>query len=263
MIQLQRDYKIIDMHTHIGPEYPLDIPDPSPAGMVRLMDEAQVEFIISSPCEDLFDAGTKREVIVDAMTRFPERIKGYYAINPRIKIDINAIYDSFKKHTGYIGFKMLPDYHRTALSDPAYTPVFEIADKHHMLVLSHTWGLSMNGESCNSADKVIAVLEKYKNITFIMGHSIQGQIDQAIEIARKYPNAYLDLCDSGRINGVIEKMAARAGADKVVFGTDLPMQSTNYVLGAVLAAQISAAEKKLILRDNALRILSKIGRPIK
>ena len=32
---------------------------------------------------------------------------------------------------------------------------------------------SMNGESCNSADKVADILEKYRNITFLMGHSIQ------------------------------------------------------------------------------------------
>jgi predicted TIM-barrel fold metal-dependent hydrolase len=261
MIPTWPDYKIIDMHTHIGPEYPLCLRDYDADGIVKVLDEANIEFIIATPCEDLFTGNSKREVIIDAMTRYPDRIKGYYGINPNLKNEPKEIYEAFKKYPGFMGFKFLPDYHRTALTDPLYERFFAIADAYNMLILSHTWGLSMNSETCNSADKVAAVLEKYQNITFIMGHSIQGQIDEAIKIAAGYPNAYLDLCDTGRINGVIEKMVTVAGPEKVLFGTDCPMQSPLFCLGAVMAAEISERDRRLILRDNALRILSQTGRP--
>ena len=88
-----------------------------------------------------------------------------------------------------------------------------------------------------------------------MGHSIQGQVDEAIEIARYYPNAYLDLVDTCRLNGVVEKMVERAGAKKVIFGTDAPMQGYHFQLGAVIGARITPEDRKLILRDNALQIL--------
>jgi len=250
------------MHTHMGPEYPLYYPDSDAAGMVKFLDEANVEFIISTPCEDLFIPDAKREEITGAMDRYPGRIKGYYGVFPKADITIESIGDAFIEYPGYAGLKLLPDYHRTNLTDSAYAPFFELADRFNMLVLSHTWGLSMNGETCNSADKVAVILDKYPNIRFLMGHSIQGQIDDAIELAAAYPNAYLDLCDTGRINGVIEKMAKKAGAQKVVFGTDLPMQSTWYILGACLNARIGSEELRLILRENALRILSETGRPV-
>ena len=260
MINWNIDYKVIDFHTHMGLEYCLYYPDHDADSMVKNMDEANIEFIVSSPCEDLFDGDSRRQQITDAMKRYPERIKGYYCVNPKLGIDVEEIKRAFKENPGYVGLKFLPDYHRTALTDDVYAPALELANKHKMLVLSHTWGVSMNGESCNSADKVIGVLERYPDITFIMGHSIQGQVDDAIAIAKKYPNAYLDLCDTGRLNGVIEKMVKEIGANKVIFGTDAPMQSHFFQMGCVLGAKITEEEKRLILRENALRILNTVGR---
>ena len=259
MIDFNRDYKVIDMHTHMGLEYCLYYENHDADGMVRYMDEVGVEFVVSSPVEDLMDGSSKREQIRDAMRRFPGRIYGYYCVNPLLGFSPEGIRAEFEAHRGYVGLKFLPDYHRTALSDEIYRPAFEYADAHHMLVLSHTWGVSMNGESCNSAFEVEKVLQRYPNITFLMGHSCQGQVDLAIDLAVRYPNAYLDLCDTSRLNGVIEKMVRCAGAEKVVFGTDVPMQGFCFQLGCVLGARIGDDEKCLILRENAIRILKATG----
>ncbi len=259
MMRFHPDYKIIDMHTHMGLEYCLYYEDHDADGMVRYMDEVGVEFVVCAPVEDLMDGASSREQIRDAMQRYPDRIKGYYSVNPLLGVTPTEIQKAFATYPGYVGLKFLPDYHRTSLMDAAYRPALEYANAHGMLVLSHTWGVSMNGESCNSADKVVRVLDRYPNLVFLMGHSCQGQVDLAIDIAKSYPNAYLDLCDTGRLNGVIEKMVGAVGAQKVVFGTDVPMQGFCFQLGCVLGARISQAEKKLILRDNALRILKETG----
>ncbi|MCL2517663.1 MAG: amidohydrolase family protein [Oscillospiraceae bacterium] len=248
MINWTLDYQIIDMHTHMGLQYCLYHPDHDADSMVRFMDEVGVEFIICSPCEDLFNGGTKRKHITEAMQKYPTRIRGYYGVNPAFGFNKAEM-------KNYVGFKLLPDYHRTEVTSDLYRPALEYADENKMIILSHTWGVSMNGESCNSADKIARILETYKNIKFIMGHSIQGQVNLAIELAKTYPNAYLDTCDTGRLNGVLEKMVRGAGAEKVVFGTDAPMQSYYYIMGAVLAARITKEERRLIFRDNALRII--------
>lgn len=255
------DYKVIDMHNHMGLEYCLYYPDHDADGMVKAMDESGIELIVSAPCEDLFDGSGKREQITDAMKRHPDRIRGYYSVNPLLGVDINEIERAFKENPGYVGLKLLPDYHRTNLNGEVYEPVFRFANQHKMLVLSHTWGISMNGESCNSADKIADILEKYPDITFLMGHSIQGQVEEAIEIANTFKGAYLDLCDTCRLNGVVEKMVKKAGSEKVIFGTDAPMQGYHFQMGAVIGARISKEEKRNILRDNALGILRRAGRP--
>lgn len=255
MINFHPEYKIIDMHTHMGLQNCLYYDHHDADGIVRHMDEVGVAFIVCAPVEDLMDGTTRRSLIHDAMRRFPERIKGYYAVNPLLGYSPEGIAEEFASHPGYVGLKFLPDYHRTNLTDDVYRPALEYADRNHMLVLSHTWGVSMNGESCNSADKIVAILDRYQNITLLMGHSCQGQVDLAIEIAASYKNAYLDICDTSRLNGVVEKMVRKVGARKVVFGTDVPMQGFSFQLGCVLGARISDEDKKLILRDNALRIL--------
>lgn len=260
MIDFHLPYRVIDMHTHMGLEYCLYYEDHDADGIVRYMDEVGVEFIVCAPVEDLMDGSSRRAQIRDAMARYPDRIRGYYCVNPLLGFSPEGIQREFEEHSGYVGLKFLPDYHRTNLTDDVYRPALEYADARHMLVLSHTWGVSMNGESCNSVDKVQKVLERYPNIHFIMGHSCQGQVDRAIDLARNFPNAYLDLCDTSRLNGVIEKMVRLAGAEKVVFGTDVPMQGFCFQLGCVLGARIGDDEKKLILRENALRILTSAGK---
>ena len=260
MINFRLPYRVIDMHTHMGLEYCLFYEGHDADSIVRYMDEVGVEMIFSAPVEDLMDGNSRRTQIQDAMKRYPDRIRGYYCINPLLGYTKQGIQRAFDEHPGYVGIKFLPDYHRTNLTDDIYRPAFEWADEHNALVLSHTWGVSMMGESCNSSDKVAGILDKYRNIRFIMGHSCQGQVDEAIDIARSYDNAYLDICDTSRLNGVIEKMVGKAGAEKVTFGTDVPMQGFCFQLGCVLGARIGDDEKKRILRDNALEIMKYTGR---
>lgn len=249
------DYKIIDVHTHMGPEYPIYCPEHDADSMVKYMDECGVEMIISAPCEDLFVKGFCRQDIADAMDRYPDRIKGYFAFNPNNPVSGKELEEHFSKHPGYVGLKFLPDYHRTNITDPSYAEALAFADEHKLILLSHTWGLSMNGEQCNSADKIAAILDKYPNIRFIMGHSIQGQTELAIEIAKNYPHAYLDLCDTGRFYGMIERMVDAAGAEKVLYATDAPLQGYRFIQGAVLSADITDEQCRMILRDNAARLL--------
>ncbi len=249
------DYQMIDIHTHMGPEYPIYYPAHDADSMVAYMDECGVEVIVSAPCEDLFVKGFTRRDITEAMRKYPNRIKGYFAFNPNDTITSRQIEQTFAENPGYVGLKFLPDYHRTNITDPAYADALAFANEKKLLVLSHTWGLSMNGEQCNSADKIATILDKYPNIRFIMGHSIQGQTELAIDIAQSYEHAYLDLCDTGRFYGMVERMVDAVGAEKVLYATDAPMQGYRFIQGAVLTANITDAQKKMILRDNAAKLL--------
>ena len=256
MKQWSVDYPLIDIHTHMGPEYCIYYPAHDADSMVAYMDECGIELIISSPCEDLFVSGSKRRDITEAMRRYPDRIKGYFGFNPNAGTTVREMEQAFAENPGYVGLKLLPDYHRTFLTDPKYQDAMAFANERGLLVLCHTWGVSMNGEQCNSADKIRWLVERYPRLQFIMGHSIQGQTELAIEIANDHDNAYLDLCDTGRFNGMVEKMVRAVGAEKVLYATDAPMQGYRFIQGAVFAADITDAQRKLIFRDNARRLLN-------
>ena len=255
MMRTIPDYKLIDIHTHMGPEYCIYYPAHDADSMVRYMDECNIELIVSAPCEDLFVAGSARRDITDAMRRYPDRIRGYFGFNPNAGTMVAEMERAFRENPGYVGLKFLPDYHRTMITDKSYAAAFAFANERGLIVLCHTWGVSMSGEQCNSADKILKLVEQYPNMKFIMGHSIQGQTELAIEIARDHDNAYLDLCDTGRFYGMIEKMVAAVGAEKVLYATDAPMQGYRFIQGAVLGADITEDEQYLIFRGNAARLL--------
>jgi len=84
-----------------------------------------------------------------------------------------------------------------------------------------------------------------------MGHSAPGELDEAISVAKKHENVYLDLCDIHRHSGIVDKMVKAIGADRVLFGTDIPWYDPAYGVGSVLFSKISDEDKYKILYKNA------------
>ncbi|MCY3761310.1 MAG: amidohydrolase family protein, partial [Gemmatimonadetes bacterium] len=78
---------------------------------------------------------------------------------------------------------------------------------------------------------------------------------QAIAAARANANYYLETCSTFRQPGVVERLVAEAGADRVIFGSDTPLMDPRPQLGKIVTADIDAAAKRLILGGNARRLL--------
>ena len=77
----------------------------------------------------------------------------------------------------------------------------------------------------------------------------------AIEAAQKYQNFYLETCSTYRTPGVIEELVAKAGAERVLFGSDVPLMDPRSQIGKIITADISDDAKRLVLGENAKRIL--------
>jgi len=69
------------------------------------------------------------------------------------------------------------------------------------------------------------------------------------------PNAYFDLCCSCLDAGRVEAFVAAGGAERVLFGTDLPFLHPACDLSQIVHAQIVESDKALILGGNMARIL--------
>ena len=87
-----------------------------------------------------------------------------------------------------------------------------------------------------------------------MGHSAPGELDEAIKVAKKYENVFLDICDIHRHSGIVDKMVESIGADRILFGTDIPWYDPAYGIGSVLFSRISDNDKYKILYSNAKEI---------
>ena len=96
-----------------------------------------------------------------------------------------------------------------------------------------------------------------RRANFVAGHSgnVDGPRQEAIAAARANPNVYLETCSSFRTPGVIEELVARAGADRVLFGSDTPLMDPRSQIGKIITAEISDDAKRLVLGENARRLL--------
>ena len=108
-------------------------------------------------------------------------------------------------------------------------------------------------------DSALPAIEKYPNATFIVAHtgSSYENARYCIEAAKKYPNIMLEITYTSTARGMIEFLVDQVGADRVLYGSDLPMRDPSPQLAWVCYAKISVEDKKKILADNIKNIMAK------
>lgn len=239
---------IIDAHAHMGANYGTYMSKATMDEMVEVMDRENIEMVFCAPHSALFDPGIQNGELETAMQKYPNRFKGYFTFNPNYSEAFAANMDRVLTVPGYLGFKFLPTYHRYPIDGDNYRPALEFANQHGRLILIHTWG---NNDPHNGPRHIEKAAGEYPNALFIMGHSAPGELDDAIAVAKRHENVYLDLCDIHRHSGIVDKMVNAIGADRVLFGTDIPWYDPGYGIGSVLFSRISDEDKYKILYENA------------
>lgn len=245
--------KVIDTHGHMGPFAGIWFPNPEPADMVRTMDRCGVEKLVFShhgALQNPWTGNVKAQQVIDA---FPDRLIGYYAVNPNYPGQLKQAVEDFGSLRGFAGYKILASYYGTPVTEPACEPVWEHAHEAELPVLLHTWG----GDRHAGHQQVREIAEKYPGAVILMGHSQYGDWEEAIQCARDLDNVHCELCAAYAVGGLIQKMVDAGIEDKITYGTDLPWFDPMYAIGCVVFAHVSEAARRKILRDNAVRIFER------
>ncbi|HOL21844.1 MAG TPA: TatD family hydrolase [bacterium] len=247
------DCPVIDMHCHMDLFYGSHMPYSSPDIMAKRMNLAGVKLAVFAHHYALFNPDEGNKISIDIVKKYPDRFRAYCAINPNYpeatKKDLKT-FDKFFKDI-YVGFKLLPDYHRYYLSGEVYNSVFEYADSNGMIVLTHTWG----GSVYDGAEEIEKVLKRYRKLKLLLGHSIHGDWKKAIEFIKRYENAYLEMCAVLDERGILEQFVEEAGSERILYGTDFPWFNHHYYIGALLGSGIPETACRNILYKNAEKIL--------
>lgn len=248
-----KDCPVIDVHCHMGFFYGSNMPYSDPDTIAKRMEIAGVKLIVFSHHYSLFSPEKGNKVAIEIVKKYPDKFKAYCAINPNYPDVIEKDLKTFDKYRDvYAGFKLLPDYHKVPLSDEKYEQVFKFADKNGLIILTHTWGKSQY----DGAEEIEKIAQRYINLKLILGHSIHGDWEKAIEIVKKYQNVYLELCAVIDERGIIEKFVENIGSDRILFGTDFPWFNHHYYIGGVLGAGLSEEDCRKIFYLNAGKLLS-------
>jgi predicted TIM-barrel fold metal-dependent hydrolase len=247
---------VINIHAHPGPVYSGYMPNCHPADMVRELRKVGGRLMCVAPHSALFAPEIGNAEAESIVQEFPQEIRAYMTINPQYPELMRRDLAGFdKKRHIYVGFKLLPDYHRVKLSDRRYQTVFEFAEERGLPVISHTYANSpYNGEA--EVEKVVA---RHSGLKFIMAHCLKANWRAAAAIARQYPHAYLDLTAVMGQWGAVDYLCTHAGSEKMLFGTDSPWYSLHQAIGQLLSADIGDEDIHNILHRNAERLLNPTG----
>jgi uncharacterized protein len=105
---------------------------------------------------------------------------------------------------------------------------------------------------------------EYPDVTFIIPHLGSFADDWRAQLAlidhlERHPNVLTDTAGVRRFD-LLQKAVKRAGAHKVLFGSDGPWLHPGPELTKVRALRLPKQEEQLVLGGNLLRILPRLGR---
>lgn len=268
---------IVDFHTHI-------FPDKIAEATIRMLSEkAGISGYLDARAESLImsmdQSGIDRSVILPALTaprqfdsvnRFTHEISkasgnrliAFGGIHP----DCDEIEDKLKylAELGFYGIKLHPDYQNTFIDDERYINIVTLAVKNGLAVTIHA-GVDIGmpdpvhcppDRSARMLEKVIANTVGYDPRIILAHMGGYGMTDDVLRYlcgSEVYFDTGFTLSD-GDIENTLRIIRAH-GADKVLFATDSPWAPQDRYLEILNSLSVSQDDKRLILGENARKIL--------
>lgn len=244
---------VLDFHAHMGNLGGGYLPKKTAEAMLSTMDKCNTLLTCFCGHETLFNPSYDRDADRQVVLKYPDRYKAYFGVNGRYTDPEKDLRHVAENPDVYVGFKFLCGYFKVKLSDPRHEAYFKYADDNKLLVLAHTW----SGSASEGPEEVEKILKKYRNLIFIAGHSLHNEWERAVELAKEYPNLYLELTAVLDDRGGLDLFVERLGSDRILFGTDLPWFSTHHGIGAVLSAYMTDDDRRNILYRNGAKLLER------
>ncbi|MBY8989771.1 MAG: amidohydrolase [Candidatus Lokiarchaeota archaeon] len=296
---------IIDVHCHVWEEQYLSedlrailvgiakrlnfdlslILDAGPERLVSEMDDAGIDktVILGLDYEYLFKGKVSykeyNNKVAGYINEYPDRLIGFAGIDPRRGKEAIAELERCIEELGFKGVKLWP---LTGFypDDVQFYPFYERVEDLGVTILCHTGlGPTKTYLKYNRPMYVDTVAVDFPNINIIMAHMGDPWVNEAIAVARKNPNVYLDISGLEPVfkntplvffqNLFEAKMSC--GIQKILFGSDWPLFTPilslqEYIEGIkkmkvpppmklMGIPEFTAEESNKILGENATKLL--------
>ena len=242
------DVFVFDVHGHCGKNAGTYMTGTEAEEIIATMDKLGVNGICLSSCEAIdSDFETGNEAVKKMTEAYPGRIYGYVLPTPYYEYDLSKY---FYPGSGILGIKIHAMHQHTEIKSKKYAPAYELADKLGLPVLFHAWEYS-------EAKQAVEVAAKYKNAKIILGHSAMTSLGAklaAIDGIKKYENVFVDTAISSTYEGAIEWIVSRVGAERVLYGSDIPYFDCRQTFGKLALSRLSERDKIKIYGENAGKI---------
>jgi uncharacterized protein len=255
------DIVIVDVHMHYGYQFfPVDVPGEDE--LICAMDRFGIDIGIVSSFRGIFyDFRNCNEELASAISRYPDRLKGYIVLNPNYIDESLRQLDYFSATGLFCGVKLHASWHNKAIDGPEFEVLINKTESKGLPVLVHSYVVDDYADQVSSPERVANMARRHPSVRVILAH-MGGNARRAVRAVKNVKNIYLDI-SCGRENasqlyvwemGRIDDAVAVLGADRILFGTDIPLIDPSICLGMIQDAEITADEKDMIMWKNACRI---------
>ena len=242
--------RIIDAHAHVWLQKAAD----DRRDLIDAVETVPLEEVWTSGLAGQYpDEATVRAVNEAVAVLLEEcgRARGFAYLNPRHG---EAALEEMERclDGGFSGVKL---WIATRADDPLNFPVYERAITRGIPVLLHCFDKQPERYPDETGSEHLAeAARRYPECAFIMAHVAAEFVSGADNVAG-LRNVCADISGSYGENRMVEYAAGRMGADRILFGTDMPGSDIYHNLGKVLGADISEEDRDRILYRNARELL--------
>jgi predicted TIM-barrel fold metal-dependent hydrolase len=250
---------IVDVHTHVGEIVGFNCPDCGAEPMLALMESLGIDLAVQMPTAGLTscleEAYASGEAVYDQSAG---RILYGLTYDPHYIEDSLRWLGAALGRPGSVCCKIHPSFHQVWPNDPRYDPVWQFAASHDLPIISHSWTASTYNpvQKYATPDGFADRVERFAAVNLVLAHAggrYEGHL-AATELAKRWPNVYVDLSGDCYSFGFIEWLVGQIGASRILFGSDANWIDPRTHLGRIYDADITLAEKELILGGNASRL---------
>jgi len=252
----------LDMHAHIltegvngaGSGYCMQ--DGGPSGVRKLADRMGVDGIGVMSWIGTVGAHAERgnEHVSAALDADPDFFWGlatFDVMHEDAATMRKQMEQTFADHR-FLGLKPYPQY-GIAYDDPRYDCWWEFGNEHHLYCGLHPvkW---------YKPDEFESICERFPNLTVVAYHcgASYEVADVVIDLAKRFKNFMIEPTLTPSCGGVIDYLVEGAGADRVMYGSDLPMRDPRQQLGWIVYSRLPLEQKKMVLGGNAKRLTDHI-----
>lgn len=278
---------IIDFHTHSFPD------SIAGAALSKLSATSDMRYYRDGTLASLVDSNRDNGIDLSVLLPVATSPKQHETIN-NTAITINNEYadrgiisfggihplnDNYKDIINYLaannvkGIKLHPVFQGVNFDDISYKNIVSYATERDMIVITHAgFDISYPGQDFVTPKRILSVINDVAPTKLVLAHMGGWNCWDEVEEIIVGQNVWLDtafsISDARSFDGRPSKMAhmlkpeqflriIRAhGADKVLFGTDSPWTSPKEEIRLIRDTGLTDSELKLILGENAKRLLS-------
>lgn len=247
--------RLIDVTVYYGkwPHWPIKIT--SPDALVGEMDRWKIDQAVVASTKSVFlNCEDGYPHLDDLVQKYPKRFIGFPIVSPKDgEQSLAQVEEAHKK--GYKGLRLFPQHHQYRLDDdPTLEGILGLAQGFGMLVqipcrIMLHWGLPQL-----DVREIDSVAARFSKLNIMTGGLNYSELRDVIGVMRRRDNVTFETSCLQMVNG-IETVVEQVGAERIFFGTGLPLQYPSPGIAKIANAQVSDDVKEKIFGLNAVKLL--------